>query len=314
MLKQNSELRAQAREALRGKWPMAAVAALIAFSGCDQDKVLYNGSSYLMFSDTLYTYAVQETNEIFNVPVSATVPADYDRTFGVEVIDKESNAVEGKHYKILSNTVTIKAGEMSTDVKVQGLYKNIGITDSLGFALRLVIPDTEQWSLYKNEAKVVMQKICPFDIKNFKGYCKVTSSYLSSDYYPKKVDLRLVTSDIVEGKENTIVVHDLYFDGYDMEIKFNRKDVLEPLVEMEEQICGSTGEAFNTIHGDGKLRLNQPTAYTSFYSTNENFILQYVTMSVNNKDGSYYGTVGTFVNVLEWISEAEAEKLKEQGY
>ena len=293
---------------------MAAVAALIAFSGCDQDKVVYSGPNYLMFSDTLYTYAVQETNEIFNVPVSATVPADYDRTFGVEVIDKESNAVEGKHYKILSNTVTIKAGEMSTDVKVQGLYKNIGNTDSLGFALRLVIPDTEQWSLYKNEAKVVMQKICPFDIKNFKGYCKVTSSYLSSDYYPKKVDLRLVTSDIVEGKENTIVVHDLYFDGYDMEIKFNRKDVLEPLVEMEEQICGSTGEAFNTIHGDGKLRLNQPTAYTSFYSTNENFILQYVTMSVNNKDGSYYGTVGTFVNVLEWISEAEAEKLKEQGY
>ena len=293
---------------------MAAVAALIAFSGCDQDKVVYSGPNYLMFSDTLYTYAVQETNEIFNVPVSATVPADYDRTFGVEVIDKESNAVEGKHYKILSNTVTIKAGEMSTDVKVQGLYKNIGITDSLGFALRLVIPDTEQWSLYKNEAKVVMQKICPFDIKNFKGYCKVTSSYLSSDYYPKKVDLRLVTSDIVEGKENTIVVHGLYFDGYDMEIKFNRKDVLEPLVEMEEQICGSTGEAFNTIHGDGKLRLNQPTAYTSFYSTNENFILQYVTMSVNNKDGSYYGTVGTFVNVLEWISEAEAEKLKEQGY
>lgn len=293
---------------------MAAVAALIAFSGCDQDKVVYSGPNYLMFSDTLYTYAVQETNEIFNVPVSATVPADYDRTFGVEVIDKESNAVEGKHYKILSNTVTIKAGEMSTDVKVQGLYKNIGITESLGFALRLVIPDTEQWSLYKNEAKVVMQKICPFDIKNFKGYCKVTSSYLSSDYYPKKVDLRLVTSDIVEGKENTIVVHGLYFDGYDMEIKFNRKDVLEPLVEMEEQICGSTGEAFNTIHGDGKLRLNQPTAYTSFYSTNENFILQYVTMSVNNKDGSYYGTVGTFVNVLEWISEAEAEKLKEQGY
>ena len=293
---------------------MAAVAALIAFSGCDQDKVVYSGPNYLMFSDTLYTYAVQETNEILNVPVSATVPADYDRTFGVEVIDKESNAVEGKHYKILSNTVTIKAGEMSTDVKVQGLYKNIGITDSLGFALRLVIPDTEQWSLYKNEAKVVMQKICPFDIKNFKGYCKVTSSYLSSDYYPKKVDLRLVTSDIVEGKENTIVVHGLYFDGYDMEIKFNRKDVLEPLVEMEEQICGSTGEAFNTIHGDGKLRLNQPTAYTSFYSTNENFILQYVTMSVNNKDGSYYGTVGTFVNVLEWISEAEAEKLKEQGY
>ena len=293
---------------------MAAIAALIALSGCDQDKVLYNGSSYLMFSDTLYTYAVQETNEIFNVPVSATKSVDYDRTLAVEVIDKESNAVEGKHYRILSNTVTIKAGEMSTNVEVEGIYKNIGISDSLGFALRLVIPETEQWSMYGTEAKVVMQKVCPFDIKNFTGYCKVTSTYLSSDYYPKNVDLRLVTSDVVEGKENTVVIHDLYFDGYDMEITFNRDDILQPIVEMEEQICGTTGEAFNTSHGDDKLRLNQPTAYTSFYSTNENFVFQYVTMSVNNRDGSLYGVVGTFANVIEWISEAEAEKLKEQGY
>lgn len=71
---------------------IAVGAALIALSGCDQDKVVYNGASYLMFSDTLYTYAVQETNEIFNVPISATVAADHDRTFAVEVIDRESNA------------------------------------------------------------------------------------------------------------------------------------------------------------------------------------------------------------------------------
>lgn len=293
---------------------IAAVAALIALSGCEQDKVVYNGTSYLMFSDTLYTYAVQETNEIFNVPVSATKSVNYDRTLAVEVIDRKSNAVEGKHYKILSNTVTIKAGEMSANVEIQGNYKNIGITDSLGFALRLVIPEVEQWNMYGNETKVVMQKVCPFDIKNFTGACKITSTYLSSDYYPKKVDLRLVSSDVVEGKENTVAIHGLYFDGYDTEISFNRDDILEPLVEMEEQVCATTGEAFGTIHGDGKLLISQPTAYTSYYSTNENFILQYVTLSVNNKDGSYYGTVGTFINIIEWISEAEAEKLKEQGY
>jgi len=90
---------------------------------------------------------------------------------------------------------------------------------------------------------------------------------------------------------------------------------LEPLVEMEkDQVCATTGEAFNTIHGDGKLRISQPTAYTSFYSTNENFVFQYATLSVNNKDGSLYGVVGTFINIIEWISKAEAEKLKEQGY
>ena len=115
---------------------------------------------------------MQETNEIFNVPVSATVPADYDRTFGVEVIDKESNAVEGKHYKILSNTVTIKAGELSTNVAVEGIYKNMDISDSLGFALRLIIPETEQWSLYKNEAKVVMQRFVRLILKTLKAIVK----------------------------------------------------------------------------------------------------------------------------------------------
>ena len=47
---------------------MAAIAALIALSGCDQDKVLYNGSSYLMFSDTLYTYANVLNREDENPP------------------------------------------------------------------------------------------------------------------------------------------------------------------------------------------------------------------------------------------------------
>ena len=152
----------------------------------------------------------------------------------------------------------------------------------------------------------------PFDIKNFTGYCVVSSTYFAS--YLNNLELRLVTSDIVEGKENTIAIHGLYYDGYDTEITFNREDVQEPLVEMDEQVCASTGTAFGTIYGDGKLLMNQPAAYTSYFSTNENFVLQYVTLSVNNKDGSSYGTVGTFVNVIEWISEAEAEKLKEQEY
>lgn len=293
---------------------MTVVAMLTALTGCDQERVTYNGPGYLMFSDTLYSYAVQETNEIFNVPVAATAAVDYDRTLAVEVIDRESNAVEGMHYKLLSSSVTIKAGERTASLQVQGMYDHMEITDSLGFALRLVIPEAEQWNFYGTETKVVMQKILPFDINKFTGYCKLTSNYLSSDYYSKKADLRLITSDVVEGKENTIVIHGLYYDGHDMEITFNRKDVLEPFVEMEEQVCATTAEVFNTIHGDGKLRISQPAAYTAYYSTNENFIFQYVTLSVNEKDGSLFGILGTYVNIIEWISEAEAEKLKEQGY
>lgn len=291
---------------------MAAIAALVALSGCDQDKIVYDGPNYLLFSDTLYTYPVQETNEIFKVPVSATVPVDYDRTFAVEVIDRESNAVEGKHYKILSNTVTIKAGERSTNVEIQGIYDSMDIKDSLGLALRLVIPETEQWDMYGTDAKVVLQKIRPFDINNFTGYCVVTSTYFAS--YMNNLELRLVTSEVVEGKENTVVIRGLYYDGYDMEITFKRKDIMSPLIEMKEQVCASTALAFGTIYGNGKLLMYQPSASAAYYSTNENFVFQYVTLHVEERDGTAYGTVGTFANLIEWISDAEAERLKEQGY
>lgn len=299
---------------------MAVVAILIGFAGCDQDKVLYNGANYLMFSDTLYQYPVQETNEVFNVPVSATRAADHDRTFAVEIIDKESNAIEGKHYKLLSNTVTIKAGELAANVEVQGIYENIGKTDSLGFALHLIIPENEQWDLYEykgTEAKVVMQKSCPFDINNFTGYCKVTSTLFSSDYYQAlspNVDLRLIKSEVVEGEENTIVLHGLYYDGYDTKIKFNRKNILEPLIEMEKQVVGTTSLLFGTNYGDGNLQLTQPTGYVSYFNTCQNLVFQYVTLSVDNKDGTPFGVVDTYANIIEWIDDKEAEKLKEQGY
>ena len=55
---------------------LAAVAALIALVSCSQDYTTYAGQSNIMFSDTLSQYAVQESNEVFNVPVSANEKAD----------------------------------------------------------------------------------------------------------------------------------------------------------------------------------------------------------------------------------------------
>ena len=41
---------------------------------------------------------------------------------------------------------------------------------------------------------------------------------------------------------------------------------------------------------------------------------QFLGFRVDNKDGSLVGVVDTPANIIEWINEAEAEKLKEQGY
>ena len=110
----------------------AFVAAGI-FCGCNERYVTYSDAEYVMFADTLKTYPVMEDGGYFSVPVVSTVVREYDRTFGVEIVDKGSNAIENHHYRLQSNTIVIKAGENRADVMVEGIYDNIAPDDSLGF-------------------------------------------------------------------------------------------------------------------------------------------------------------------------------------
>jgi hypothetical protein len=286
-------------------------ALLLALIGCDEERTTYTGPNYIMFSDTLYVLPVQDNVEYFDIPVSATRTSSKDRTLAVEVIDKKSNAIEGIHYTLESNTITIKAGELATNVRVRGIYDNISVSDSLGLALRLVIEEENQWDIYGIDANVVLRKTCPFNIYDFEGYCVISSTYL---YDYGGVDKRLIQTKVDDEEENTLILKDYFYDGYDAKIKFETKDRLNPLITMEEQLFGSTVEAFGTIYGDGQIRMFQPTSYVSYYSSCEQFVYQYMTLYVMNKDGSMFGSVGTFINVLKWISDDEAEKLMREGY
>ena len=51
--------------------------------------------------------------------------------------------------------------------------------------------------------------------------------------------------------------------------------------------------------------VKQPTIYTSYYNVCQTFVLQYITVYVKDVD-----TVGTYINILEWISDEEAERLQ----
>lgn len=287
----------------------AAFALMFTFNGCNTDYTTYSGPNYIMFSDTLSVLPVQNNEEYFDIPVAATQACDYDRTLGVEIIDKKSNAIEGKHYSLESNTVTIKAGERSTNVKVRGIYDNIAVTDSLGFVLHLVSDKKTQWDLYGIETKVLLQKTCPFDINLFTGYALITSTYLTAYGDGSR---RLIQTEVDPEEENTIIMKDYFYDGYDVKVRFTTDDLLNPLIEMDDQVFGSTADAFGTIYGNGKINLYQPTYYASYYSSCEQFIYQYMTLYV---PGMAEGTnvIGTFINAVKWISDDEAEKLKREG-
>ena len=125
-----------------------ACAALVAgglVAGCNAEKKTYSDAEYIMFTDTLSTNMVFPDEAYFSVPIASTVACNYDRTVAVEIIDQGSNAIEGYHYRLKSNTITIKAGERTADVEVAGYYTHIQENDSLGFKLKLVMPDQLDW-------------------------------------------------------------------------------------------------------------------------------------------------------------------------
>ena len=275
-------------------------------AGCQAEKTTYEGPDYILFSADSHTLGILDSEEWFEIPISATRTANEERTIGVEVVASESSAIEGLHYILESNTLTIPKGELTTAVRIKGLAENIDINSMLSIKLRLVIDPELVWDAYGIESEVLLQKCCPFDINNFTGYAKVTSTW-TMQYM--NAEARLVRTERDPEDKSAIIVKDMFYDGYDIGLKLNSDDRLNPTVTLTEQVLGTTGEAFGTIYGNGKLMMAEPTGYTSYYGTCENFLVLYTMMYV---DG--VGVVGTYVNIFEWISDLEAERIMREGF
>lgn len=288
-----------------------AVLAAASLVGCKEHYVTYEDAEYVMFADTMATYPVQKDVEYFSIPVVSTVTKDYDRTFGVEIIDKGNNAIENVHYRLKSNTVTIKAGETRADVLVHGYYDNIEDTDSLGFQLRLVMNENLVMPMYGKDTKAVLMKSCPFDINNFTGYCVLTSMFLYQ-YAITGSYQRLVYTEVHPTQENMIICRDWIADGYDVTMTFHPEDPMLPFVTMEDgQVASDEGSFFGTAHGDDNILVRSSALYDSIFYPCGNYLYVWTEMYVENL-GQPVGTVGHFYNIMEWVSDEEADRLKRE--
>ena len=289
-----------------------AFAAMLTASSCHERYVTYDDAEYVMFADTIATYPVQQDVEYFSIPVVSTVTRDYDRTFGVEIVDKGNNAIEGLHYRLQSNTVTIKAGETRADVMVHGIYDNIAAEDQLTFQLRLVMNDNLVMPLYGKDTKANLMKVCPFDINAFTGYCVFTSMFLYN-YSITGSYQRLVYTEKHPTEENTIICRNWLNDGYDVTMKFHPEDPLRRVVTMDEgQVASDEGSFFGTAHGDDKILVRSSSLNESLFFTCGSYLYLWAEIYVENL-GEPVGTVGHFYNIMEWISDEEAERLRNEG-
>lgn len=288
-----------------------SLVVLAGFTSCEEERTLYSGAEYIMFADTLSVLGVENNGDEFEIAIAATTVSDRDRTVAVEVLDKYSNAIEGKHYTLTSNTVTIKAGELVGNLRIKGYAEELTVDNEPEIKLHLIADEKYHWDLYSGDTtRVILRKICPFDINAFSGYAMVTSTFLYS--YVGSYN-RLIKTEVDPKEENTVILRDFYYDGYDVKLRFTTDDPLNPLIEMDDQPLASTGEAFGTIYGDGMLHAYQPSSQVSYYSSCEKFVYQYITIWVPGMEAGY-NTVGTFIHALEWISDDEARILQNQGY
>ena len=294
------------------KYMTLAFLAVAALSSCKERYVTYSDAEYVMFADTLATYPVQDTVEYFSIPVVSTVIRDYDRTYGVEIIDKGSNAIENLHYRLQSNTITIKAGENRADVKVHGYYENIEATDSLGFTLQLVMDEKYVMPLYGNQTKAVLMKSCTFDVNDFTGYCVLTSMFLYN-YSAIGVYQRLIKTEKHPTEQNMIICKNWINDGYDVTMTFNASDPMKPFVTMDpDQVASDEGSFFGISYGDDKLLVKNSSLYDSIFYPCGKYLYIWTEMYVE-KLGEPVGTVGHFYNIMEWVSDEEGERLLREG-
>ena len=288
-------------------------AIVLLFTSCKESYTTYSDAEYLMFADTLKTYQVLQEGEYFSVPVVSTIICDYDRTFAVEVIDNQSDAIEGVHYLIESNTISIKAGESSTSVNIKGIYENLSPEDRLTLTLSLVMPENLESELYGKQTKVVLQKSCPFDINSFSGWCMVTSLFLY-DYSMTGLYQRLIYTEPHPTMQNTIICRNWLYDGYDITMGFDTTDPANPLVVMDkDQIMSDTGTVFGIIHGDDKILVEESPLHESYFYSCGSYLALWAHIYVEDL-GEAVGTVGYYYHIMEWVSDEEADRLqREEG-
>ena len=288
----------------------------LALLSCKEQYTTYSDAEYVMFADSISTNMVQKDNSRFTVAVASTVARNYDRTFGVEIVDAGSNAIEGKHYRLLTSSVTIPAGKLAADVVVEGIYDNIEATDSLGFCLRLVMADQLKWNLYPNSdcTKVTMYKSCPFDRNTFTGYA-VLSSLLLRDYPGENTSYqKVVYTEPHPTEQDMIIVRDCFYKGYDVTLTLHGEDAAEPRITMDkDQVLSDEASVFGQILGDNHILGDDSPYYTSYFNSCQRFAVLWLHVYVEDL-GTPIGTVGNFYNVLEWVSDEEAERLKREGF
>lgn len=279
---------------------------------CKEQYVTYADKEYVMFADTAKVYVLREDILSFDVPVVSTVVRPYDRTFAVEILDAESSAAEMRDFRLESNNFTIKAGELSANVRVTGIQKNLEAGKEKYFTLKLVAPKDLVMDFYGDKTKVRFQRYEKFRMEKFTGWAVVSSMFLFQ-YSLTGMFQRLIHTHASDKYENGVVLENFLRNGYDVTIVFDDDtDPLNPTVNTPPgQVVSDEANIFGMVHGDDHILIEKSAQGPSYFFGHAGVAVLVNRFYVENI-GDDIGTVGHFLTEIDWVSDEEAQRLKDE--
>lgn len=160
---------------------MIALTSVVVFNSCDKTKqydleVAEPGQAH--FNNTIGTadeyvnyYVVDDPNSTFTLSVGTTNVTSEDRSVSWKLA-APTGAVAGTHYTMVTtgNSVTIPAGQATTDIKIHGIFAPYASglrRDTLVFTLEQ--PATVEIAGFSDTVKVILQKYCTPVISSYTG-------------------------------------------------------------------------------------------------------------------------------------------------
>ena len=81
----------------------------------------------------------------------------------------------------------------------------------------------------------------------------------------------------------------------------------------KNQVLADEASVFGQILGDNKILVTNSPLYDSYFNSCQHFVALWIKVHVEDM-GVNVGTVGHFYNIIEWVSDEEAERLqREEG-
>jgi hypothetical protein len=139
--------------------------SMMFFTSCEETDIRYSGPEIASFaSDNSVDYFVKETGDTgVEITAGFTTTSSSPRTINFTL---GGDAVEGQHYSLSANSITVPAGEYTGAITVNGLFAGFsGEVATLTLTLQ-----GEGVENLNDTYTVSLQQFCPLAIDGFTGY------------------------------------------------------------------------------------------------------------------------------------------------